>query len=248
MHASADPAALDRGPRAIRPGAARTCAVTRQVRPVDELIRFVLAPDGAVVPDLKRKLPGRGLWLSASRSAVETAVRRRVFAKGFKCNVQVPPDLADQTDALLLRSLVDALAMAGKAGQVVAGFTKVESALAAGQAVALIHAADGAPDGIRKLNALARSDGGSATCSRALPVVRFLTSTDLDLALGRTNVIHAALLEGAAGKTFLSRSQLLVQYRLADDSTADSNSTANEPHVEDGVATHRVTRLGPLNG
>jgi len=218
------------------------------VRPVDELIRFVVAPDGAVVPDLKRKLPGRGLWLSASRSAVEAAVRRRVFAKGFKCNVQVPPDLADQTDALLLRSLVDALAMAGKAGQVVAGFTKVESALAAGQAVALIHAADGAPDGIRKLNALARSGDGAATCSRALPVVRFLSSTDLDLALGRTNVIHAALLEGAAGKSFLSRSQLLVQYRLADDSTADSNSTANEPHVEDGVATHRVTRLGPLNG
>lgn len=248
MHASADPAALDRGPRAIRPGAERTCAVTRQVRPVEELIRFVLAPTGEVVPDLKRKLPGRGLWLSASRSAVETAVRRRVFAKGFKCNVQVPPDLADQIDALLRRSLVDALAMAGKAGQVVAGFTKVESALAAGQAVALIHAADGAPDGIRKLNALARSGDGSASCSRALPVVRFLSSTDLDLALGRTNVIHAALLEGAAGKTFLSRSQLLVQYRLADDSTADSNSTANEPHVEDGVATHRVTRLGPLNG
>jgi predicted RNA-binding protein YlxR (DUF448 family) len=248
MHASTDPADLDRGPRAIRPGAERTCAVSRQVRPVDELIRFVVAPTGEVMPDLKRKLPGRGLWVSASRDAIATAVRRRIFAKGFKRDVQVSPELAEQTDALLLRSVLDALAMAGKAGLVVAGFSKVEAALATGQVAALIHAADGAADGIRKLNGLARVGDGFATDSRSLPVVRFLASADLDLALGRTNVIHAALLEGAAGKTFLSRSQLVVQYRLADDSAADGNSTANEPHVEDGVATHRVTRLGPLNG
>jgi hypothetical protein len=131
---------------------------------------------------------------------------------------------------------------------VVAGFTKVEAALTAGQAVALIHAADGAPDGIRKLDATARQHDRVATESREFPVVRFLVSSELDLALGRSNVIHAALLEGAAGKTFLSRSQFLVRYRLADDTTADSNSTANDPHVEDGAATHCVTRLGPLNG
>jgi hypothetical protein len=248
MLITADPADLDKGPRAARPGTERMCAVTRDVRPIDELIRFVVAPTGEVVPDLKRKLPGRGLWVSASRKALAEAVKRRVFAKGFKRDVRVSKALPDETDALLLRGVTDALAMAGKAGQVVAGFTKVEAALTAGQAVALIHAADGAPDGIRKLDAAARQHDRFATESREFPVVRFLVSSELDLALGRSNVIHAALLEGAAGKTFLSRSQFLVRYRLADDTTADSNSTANDPHVEDGAATHCVTRLGPLNG
>ena len=248
MLITADPADLDNGPRAAKPGTERMCAVTRDVRPIDELIRFVVAPTGEVVPDLKRKLPGRGLWVSASRKTLAEAVKRRVFAKGFKREVRVSKALPDETDALLLRGVRDALAMAGKAGQVVAGFTKVEAALAAGDAVALIHAADGAPDGIRKLDAAARQHGRVATEWREFPVVRFLASAELDLALGRSNVIHAALLEGAAGKTFLSRSQFLVRYRLADDTTADSNSTANDPHVEDGAATHCVTRLGPLNG
>lgn len=248
MLASADPADLDHGPRAARPGTERMCAVTRQVRPIDELIRFVVAPTGEVVPDLKRKLPGRGLWVSASHGMLAEAVRRRAFAKGFRRDVRVSPTLADETDALLLRSVLDALAMAGKAGEVVTGFTKVESALTANEAVALIHAADGAVDGIRKLDAVARQNDRFATESRDLPVVRFIASAELDLALGRSNVIHAALLGGAAGKTFLSRSQFLVRYRLADDSTAERKSAATEPHVEDGAATHGVTRLGPLNG
>lgn len=248
MLTSADPADLDLGPRAAKPGTERMCAVTRQVRPIDELIRFVVGPAGEVVPDLKRKLPGRGLWVSASHRVVGEAVRRRAFAKGFRRDVRVSPTLAADTDALLLRGVLDALAMAGKAGEVVTGFTKVESALAARQVVALIHAADGADDGIRKLDAVARQHDSFATESREWPVVRFLASAELDLALGRSNVIHAALLGGAAGKTFLSRSQFLVRYRLADDTTADRNSTANDPHVEDGAATHGVTRLGPLNG
>ncbi|HEY0852963.1 MAG TPA: RNA-binding protein [Bradyrhizobium sp.] len=208
---------LDNGPRTDKSATMRMCAVSREVRPVDELIRFVLSPQGAVVPDLKRKLPGRGLWITASRAKVAEAVKRNQFSRGFKRDVRAAPSLASDTENLLVRSAVEALAMAAKAGQVVAGFAKVEDALAGGQAKALIHASDGAADGIRKLDAILRQRGGNHGESAGFPVVTALTSAELDLALGRTNVIHAALLAGPAGKTFLSRSQILVRYRMADD-------------------------------
>jgi predicted RNA-binding protein YlxR (DUF448 family) len=217
MLALADPADLDNGPRTNRSGTERMCAVSREVRPIDKLIRFVVAPSGEVIADLKRKLPGRGLWVSASRKAVAEAVRRNQFSKGFKRDVRVSPALAADTENLLVRSLIEALAMAAKAGQMVAGFAKVEGALQQHQAVALIHAADGAADGIRKLDAVARQNPGKPEESREFPVVGVLTSEQLDLALGRSNVIHAALLAGSASKTFLSRSQTLVRYRMADD-------------------------------
>ncbi len=217
MLALADPADLDNGPRTNRSGTERMCAVSREVRPIDELIRFVVAPQGEVIPDLKRKLPGRGLWVSASRQAVAEAVRRHQFGKGFKRDVRVSPALAADTENLMVRGAVEALAMAAKAGQVVAGFAKVEGALQAHQAVALIHAADGAVDGIRKLDAILRQKAGKAAESPEFPVIGVLTSEQLDLALGRSNVIHAALLAGPASKSFLSRSQMLVRYRMADD-------------------------------
>ena len=135
MLALADPD-LDNGPRTDRSATMRMCAVTRQVRPIDELIRFVVSPAGEVVPDLKRKLPGRGLWVSASRQAVAEAVRRNHFSKGFKRDVRAAPTLAADTEALLVRSAIEALAMAAKAGQVVSGFGKVEDALGAAAAKA----------------------------------------------------------------------------------------------------------------
>ena len=217
MLALADPVDLDNGPRTARSGTERMCAVTRAVRPIDELIRFVVAPSGEVIADLKRKLPGRGLWVSATHGAVAEAVRRNQFGKGFKRNVRAAPTLPADTENLLVRGAIEALAMAAKAGQVVAGFAKVEDALAQHQAVALIHAADGAADGIRKLDAIVRQRAGNHGESPVFPVVTALTSAQLDLALGRANVIHAALLAGPAGKTFLSRSQILVRYRMADD-------------------------------
>ena len=161
MLAIADPD-LDNGPRTDRSATMRMCAVTRQVRPIDELIRFVVAPSGEVIPDLKRKLPGRGLWVSASRQTVAEAVRRHQFSKGFKREVRVSPTLAADTEALLVRSAIDALAMAAKAGQVISGFGKVEDALTSRQTrtsvEALIHASDGAADGIRKLDAVLRQN------------------------------------------------------------------------------------------
>jgi uncharacterized protein len=232
MLALADPD-LDNGPRTDKSATVRMCAVSREQRPIAELIRFVVSPAGEVVPDVKRKLPGRGLWVSASRETVAEAVRRHHFSRGFKRDVRVAPTLAADTEKLLVQSAVEALAMVAKAGQVVSGFAKVEGALTARSAraasrtsiQALIHAADGASDGIRKLDALARQNAGQSVGNGVetaeFPIITALTSAELDLALGRSNVIHAALLAGPASKTFLSRSQILVRYRLADaDKTA----------------------------
>jgi uncharacterized protein len=217
MLAIAVPVDLDNGPRTGRSATVRMCAVTRRVAPIDELIRFVVSPVGEVVPDVKRKLPGRGLWISASRRLVAEAVRRNHFSRGFRREVYAAPRLPEDTEDLLRRGVIDALAIAAKAGEVVAGFAKVESALQQRQVMALIHAADGAADGIRKLDAVARQTAAKPEDSREIAVIDALTSEQLDLALGRSNVIHAALLAGSAGKTFLSRSQLLVRYRMADD-------------------------------
>jgi predicted RNA-binding protein YlxR (DUF448 family) len=217
MLAIADPADLDDGPRTNRSATMRMCAITRQVCPIEDLIRFVVSPSGEVVADLKRKLPGRGLWVTASHITVAEAARRHQFSKGFKRDVRVSPTLADDTEQLLVRGVIDALAMIAKSGQLTSGFTKVEDALRQRQAVALIHAADGAADGIRKLGALVRQNTENPAESREIPIVTVLTSAELDLALGRSNVIHAALLAGPASKTFLSRSQILVRYRMADD-------------------------------
>ena len=251
MLAHADPD-LDLGPRTTKSATERMCAVSREVRPIDELIRFVVAPTGEVVADLKRKLPGRGLWVTASRQAVAEAVRRHHFTRGFKRDVRVSPDLATETETLLVRGLTDALAVAAKAGQVVAGFSKVEAVLkergSRNTVAALIHALDGAPDGIRKLDALVGQggqqsggqQGGGQNPARetlslgetaAIPIITVLTSLELDLALTRSNVIHAALLAGPASKTFVSRSQTLVRYRMADaDKTAGTGARNSKPH------------------
>jgi predicted RNA-binding protein YlxR (DUF448 family) len=228
MLAFADPD-LDNGPRTDRSATMRMCAVTRQVRPIDELIRFVVSPQGEVIPDLKRKLPGRGLWVSASYRAVAEAVRRHQFSKGFKRDVRAAPTLAADTEALLTRSVIEALAIAAKAGQVVSGFGKVEDALKGRQAQALIHASDGAADGIRKLDAIVRQKAGINDESHEFQVITALSSEQLDLALGRSNVVHAALLVSPASKTFLSRSQTLVRYRMADDDKTAGNAAKNSP-------------------
>ena len=203
----------DSGPRERR-ATERLCAATREVRPVEELIRFVLAPDGTVVPDLKRKLPGRGVWVTARRDAVAEAARRNVFSRAFKAKVVVPADLAALTERQLEMACLDALSMAHKAGRVATGFAKVEAALARGQAVALISAADSSADGTRKLMAAARRsqdhEGGPP-----LPIIRAFSSAQLDLALGRSNVVHAALLAGPASEGFISRCSRLGRFRTA---------------------------------
>jgi uncharacterized protein len=234
MLALADPE-LDDGPRTDRSARTRLCAVSRELRPLDELIRFVVSPQGEVVADIRRRLPGRGLWLSASRRVVAEAVRRHQFSRGFKRDVRVAPTLAADTEQLLARGVVEALAIAAKAGQVIAGFSKVEALLREtetqprrhAKVAALIHASDGAPDGIRKLDGLARQNGGNRGEKPEIPILAVLTSAELDLALSRANVIHAALLAGPASKTFLSRSQTLVRYRLAEDDKTAGTAAEN---------------------
>ncbi|MCS3731989.1 RNA-binding protein [Bradyrhizobium betae] len=215
---------LDNGPRTERSATMRMCAVSREVRPIDELIRFVVSPDGHVVPDLKRKLPGRGMWLTASREVVAEAVRRHHFSKAFKRELRIPLTFPADIEALLVRGVTEALGIAAKAAQIVAGFGKVESALREGTVEVLIHASDGAADGIRKLDMLARQNDGNRGAKPQIPVITALKSVELDLALTRSNVIHAALLAGPASKSFLSRSQMLVRYRMADD-----DKTAEKP-------------------
>src|SRR5262249_53422797 len=144
--------------------------------------------------------------------------------------------LVADTESLLERSAVEALAIAAKAGQAISGFTKVKDALerhSREPVRALIHACDGAADGIRKLDGNARQSSGGCGCSGRIPLVNGLACEQLDLALGRSNVIHAALLAGPASDTFLSRSQMLVRYRMADeDRTAAKSLDKNSP-IED---------------
>lgn len=224
MLAALDPADLDDGPRTTKSGTERMCAVTRQVQPIEDLIRFVVAPDGNVIADLKRKLPGRGLWISAARGTLAEAVKRGLFGRGFKRQVRVSPALVSETEILLVRAAVEALAMAGKAGGVVTGFTKVEKALQSGEIAALIHASDGAPDGIRKLGAITRQNSPE---TGEIPILTVFTSEELDLALGRSNVIHAALRAGPAAKTVLARCQGVVRFRDLPDRRVDKNSIPN---------------------
>ena len=138
-------------------------------------------------------------------------------ARAHNGSVRDAEGLADDVDRLMVRGLSEALAMTAKSGQIVTGFTKVEAAIEAREAVALIHASDGAADGIRKLDAkIAAMNRVNAGEMDNFPILTALTTDELDLALGRSNVVHAALLAGPASRTFLSRSQTLVRYRSAD--------------------------------
>jgi predicted RNA-binding protein YlxR (DUF448 family) len=211
MQAAAQDAELDRGATSVATGTERTCALTREVRPVSELLRFVVGPAGEAVPDIKRKLPGRGIWITATRAAVADAAERTVFARGFRRQVRVSRDLAAETEALLERAALDALAIANKAGAAVTGFTKVETALGRDDVLAVIHAADAADDGKRKLaGALHRNTAGK---SREILVIDGFTGIQLDLALNRPNVVHAALLAGPGSETFLARVARLTRFR-----------------------------------
>ncbi|MGA2942794.1 MAG: RNA-binding protein [Xanthobacteraceae bacterium] len=214
MTASPQQAELDSGPQSRE--RERMCVLTREVRPVADLIRFVVGPDGAAVPDLKSKLPGRGVWVTATRDALAEAVKRKALVRGFKREVRLNADLVTQTGQLLEQAALDALAMAGKAGLVANGFGKTEAALADEdkRVIGLIHATDAAPDGVRKLGAaLRRRDSGDQVA-----VITSLTTAQLDLALGRPNVVHAAVLAGSASHTFLARLRRLERFRSGEQS------------------------------
>ena len=225
MLARIDDSGVDNGPK--KSGPERLCAVTREVKPVDDLLRFVAAPDGSVIPDLKRNLPGRGLWITATRETLAEAVKRKAFAKGFKQDIRAGADLIAQTETLLERSAPDELAIAGKAGQVVARFTKVEAALGRSTILAVLHAKEAANDGIRKLNAALHRR--FAEEAGTIPTISEFTSQQLDLALGRANVVHAALLAGPAGNSFIARYLRMTRFRTGSENKPGRDNARREP-------------------
>jgi predicted RNA-binding protein YlxR (DUF448 family) len=220
----------DAGPRFRGPVTERLCVATRTVKPIDAMIRFVAAPDGSIIPDLKGKLPGRGIWVTATRDALIEAIKRKAFRAGFKRDVRVDMDLAVLTDRLLEQSVLDALAMCGKAALAVSGFAKVEAAIGREPVVALLHAAAAGADGARKLDtALRRRFGDGADRIR---IVRDFSSGQLDLALARPNVVHAALLAGSASVTFLARHARLTRFRTGASPDGDDAHRRTEGSEE----------------
>lgn len=201
----------------------RTCIVTRTQGALDGMIRFVVGPDETVVPDLKRKLPGRGVYVTATAKRVQEAMKKGAFARAFKAKVNVPADLAEMIDRLMERDALSALSLANKAGLVVAGYAKVESAIVNKHIAGLVHARDAGADGIRKMGQVLRR---SLDADADRPQVILFDSAQLDLALGRSNVIHAALMNGAAAKGFLKRCQRLEIYRDETDISHGAEASA----------------------
>lgn len=176
------------------------------------MIRFALSPDGTVVPDLSGKLPGRGAWVDASRSAVALAIKRRAFARGFKTEVTVPDDLAESIDSGLTKAALCALGLSRRTGDGVVGFEKVRAGLKASKFSVLIAASDGAPDGRKKLAGLAG----------VLPIISAFTSAQLSAALGR-DAVHAAIKRGVSAERFLRAAYRLERYRAdGEDETRES--------------------------
>jgi len=168
--------------------------VSGEVMEEARLIRFVAGPDGQAVPDLARKLPGRGMWVAADRASVTQAAKKGLFARAAKARIAAAPELADQVETLLRARLLSGLGLARRAGDLTSGFEKVSSAISSGKAAWLIEASDGAADGRRKIMALARK------ASPVPGVVGVFGAAELGLALGLENVIHTAFLAGRAAE------------------------------------------------
>ncbi|MCU4652346.1 RNA-binding protein [Roseibacterium sp. SDUM158016] len=186
-------------------GAERRCIVTGETQPKGGLIRFVVGPGGEIAPDILEKLPGRGIWVSADRAAIEKAVAKNLFARAARAPVTVPADLADRVEAGLVRRLTDLIALKRKAGEAVAGFEKVKDWLAAGNVAVLLQATDGSERGKSKL--------WTPTGARYFSV---LTARELGLAFGRQSVIHGALAAGGLAPRVVEGAAKLQGLRKAD--------------------------------
>lgn len=188
-------------------GPERLCALTRQKRPTGELLRFVLSPEGEVVPDLRCKLPGRGMWLLASRAVIEDAQRKNVFARNFRQKTEFAGNLADAIYDLARIDALHRLSLANKAGLVITGYEKIKTALARGRVQWLLHASEAAHNGSDKLNRIIVSRGGAmektgGSAKRGAVLGALFTGEELSLALGRKNVIHIGLERGEMANRF----------------------------------------------
>lgn len=184
-------------------GPERKCIATGEVRPVREMIRFVVAPDGALAPDIAGKLPGRGIWVSADRKALETAVKKNIFSRSARMQVRVPDSLLSDLERMLSRRVVDLVSLSRKSGAAVAGYEKVKDWLSKEIAEVLIQAADGSGRGKSKLSTPHRGH-----------YIGWLTADELGLAFGRQTVIHAALGAGGLTQRVVEEAQRLKGIRV----------------------------------
>jgi uncharacterized protein len=180
----------------------RTCILTRHKGTRDTLIRLALSPDGEVAPDIRARAPGRGAWIGVTRAELDEANAKgklkAALQRAFKTNaVMVPTDLGERTEAALRQNSLDRLGMEAKAGNLINGFDRIETAARSGKVHLLLHAADAGADGSRALDQAWRVGGGGQ--GKQLRGVIFpLDRTILSMALGRENVVHAALTDPAA--------------------------------------------------
>ncbi len=186
----------------------RKCIVTGEVREEAHLIRFVISPDGDVVPDVAAKLPGRGIWVSADRASVEKAVAKNHFSKAAKANVRASAELPTLVEKQIVRRMMDDLGLAKRGGQIVTGFDSVAEMLQGRQKPALlVEARDGAADGRRKLLGVARAQGVDPA------IIDCLSNDELSVALGLGNVIHAALKAGPLADRLIFEAGRLAGFR-----------------------------------
>lgn len=190
----------------------RTCIVTRQSLPADELIRFVAGPDGSVVPDLKRELGGRGCWVQAERALVDKAVAKNLFARALKQSVRPAHDLSEVIDRLLIRQLAGMMNLGRKAGQFISGSMKVDNAVRSGAALAVFHATDAAADGVRKIDQAKKAWALTMEVDE-IPTYRFLSEAEMQELMGQNAFIHAVALAGQAGEGVVKRAKRIEQYR-----------------------------------
>ncbi len=177
------------------------------------MIRFVAGPDGTVVPDLRRKLPGRGVWIDGTRAAVALAVKRRAFARALKEDVRAAETLPDDVERLLRRALLERLSLAQKAGLVLQGFEKVREALRAGGVSGLLIASDAAADGRDKLVTLAKS---ACNLHNNRTVVDVVSSAELEVTLGRERAVHVALAPGRLSEILFTDAARLRHYAIGE--------------------------------
>ncbi|MEO1282948.1 MAG: RNA-binding protein [Pseudomonadota bacterium] len=189
----------------------RLCAVARVPRDRSDLIRFVSDPDQILVPDLSAKLPGRGVWVSADRVSIEAAIKKKAFSRSLKAAVTIPENLSDHIEHLLEQSALQALAFANKAGQIVCGFDKSSAVIDRGEAKVMLHGRDAALGGRRKLDGKFKAI--SAELGIPAIIIDDFTIDQMSLAMGRSNVVHAALLAGGAARNAIDKTKRLTRYR-----------------------------------
>lgn len=186
-------------------GAQRRCIVSGVVAGREALIRFVVSPANEILPDIHARCPGRGIWVSATRASLEQALKSRSFAKAARAPVGVSQNLVQEVEALLVRQALNILGLALKAGAVTLGFVKAQDLISRGRALALLQASDAAPNGVEKL--------GTGARQADIPVIALFSASELGLALGRENVVHAALSKDRLARRVLEEARRLAGFR-----------------------------------